>query len=157
MVHRHARGQRRDRTVTFRRPLTMPVIAPAPLSLVVPRGRVKEKTMNETPSTQLQRQSAMNDLIIQNLRARLPSTGEALLAQYARAVRDTGLRTTTEDAFAAWNRWITESAGCCPPEPGDWAGGPFRLEDWPVGGYHDKTAAAIREVSRYALACRPRG
>ncbi len=75
-----------------------------------------------------------DSLILQNLRARLPATGPSLLTQYERAVLETGLKTTPEDAFAAWGRWLGPH--------------PYEIEDWPEQ-YHQKVAAVIREVARY--------
>jgi hypothetical protein len=70
------------------------------------------------------------------------SCGENLCSHYADQALATGEKTTPEDAFSAWLKWIDSEGG----EPVN----PLRLEACAPSS-HGRTAAVIREVSRYRV------
>jgi hypothetical protein len=78
--------------------------------------------------------------IVRHLQAWLVDCGGHLCSYYADQVLDTGIRTTPEDAFAAWSRWLAAEGGTSER--------PLKVSDW-ANGFHDRTARAIREVARY--------
>ena len=78
---------------------------------------------------------------IRHLRLLLRDCGEGLCSHYADQVALTGTKTTTEDAFDAWNRWLAVGNDL-PFER------PFKLSDW-GDNFHERAAFAIRNVARY--------
>jgi hypothetical protein len=62
----------------------------------------------------------------------------SLCEHYADQVLITGTKTTTEDALAAWMRWLASQGGR--PE--------VKVSSL-IGSFHERVAAVIREVARY--------
>lgn len=78
--------------------------------------------------------------IIKELNARLTDCGGHLCSCYADQVAATGVNTTSENAFDAWLKWLTEEGG--KPES------PLTMDASPeFRAFTDRAAKAIREVA----------
>lgn len=81
----------------------------------------------------------MNEIdIATHIKARLQSftIGEKLSLFYAEQLLATGIKTTSEDAFNAWSKWLASQGG--------------KLEQaLKVSDFDERVATVIREVARY--------
>lgn len=79
--------------------------------------------------------------IIERLHRQLPDCGGNLCSHYADQLAVTGIDTTSEDAFSAWQKWLAWEGG--KPEA------PLTIDASPkFREFHDRSATAIRNVSR---------